>query len=96
MNKDEVAKKFAEQVRRSMDVKRIEGYDFPNKCDVGVLVLSYTPTNYKVKVRMDNLSLEALITKATEAEDIVVAVDHLIEPWLVVNATKKPQEAAQP
>ena len=96
LNKDDVAQKFADQVRRTMDVKRIEGFDFPNKCDVGVLVLSYTPTTYKVKARIDNLSVEARISLATEAADILETVDHLVEPWLVVNATKKPQEAAHP
>lgn len=96
MNKDEVAKKFADQVRRSLAVERIKGFEFPDKCDVGVLVLSYTPTTYKVKARIDNLSVEARISLATEAADILETVDHLVEPWLVVNATKKPQEAAHP
>jgi hypothetical protein len=90
MNKDEVVKKFGDQVERSLAVERIKGYEFPDKCDVGVLVLSYTPTDYRVKARIDHLSVEATISKSTEAKDIAQTVDHLVVPWLVTNATKKP------
>jgi hypothetical protein len=90
MDKTEVVKKFAEQVRRSLDVERIKGYEFPDKCDVGTLVLSYTPTSYKVKARIDNMSIEATIKKESEAKDIMETVGHLVEPWLISYATKKP------
>ena len=90
MNSDEVAKKFAEQVRRSLDVERIKGAVFPEKCDVGVAVLSHTPADYTVKARMDNLSMEATIRKSHEHEDIMETVDHLVVPWLISYSTASP------
>jgi hypothetical protein len=90
LNKDEVTKKFGDQVRRSLAVERIKGFEFPDKCDVGVLVLSYTSTAYRVKARMDNISIEATIKMDSEAKDIMETVGHLVEPWLISYATKKP------
>jgi hypothetical protein len=55
-----------------------------------VLVLSYTSTAYRVKARMDNISIEATIKMDSEAKDIMETVGHLVEPWLISYATKKP------
>ena len=90
LNKEEVTKKIGDQVRRSLDVERIKGFVFPDKCDVGVLVLSYTSTQYRAKIRMDDVSAESTIVIANEDNNIMAAVDNLVEPWLVRHATKKP------
>jgi len=90
LNKEEVTQKFGDQVRRSLDVERIKGFVFPDKCDVGVLVLGYTAYQYRVKARMDDVALEATIVLANEDKDILKTVDDLVETWLVRNATTKP------
>jgi len=90
MDNDEVAKKFAEQVRRSLDVERIKGSVFPEKCEVGASVLSHTSVDYTVKARMDNMSIEATIRKNHEHEDIMETVDHLVVPWLISYSTASP------
>lgn len=93
--RDVTAKALAAQVHRTLSVARIKGYVFPAHCDVGVLIMSSTPLALKVKARMDDVSVEATINNETAATDIAKAVDDLVVPWLVKNATTKPDKTVR-
>jgi hypothetical protein len=84
-----VTRAFAEQVERTLAVARIQGYVFPAHADIGVLLLSDLPDHYKVKARMDDVLVEAVINVETEAADVLKAVDRLVAPWLTRYAKTK-------
>lgn len=86
-----VPEKFADQVQRTFAVERIKGWKFhEDKCDVGVLLMSWTPESYAVKARLDDVVLEGTIKTTSEATDVARMVDTLVGTWLVRHADEKP------
>lgn len=81
---------YAAQVRRTLDVLRLEGWEFPADCDVGVSVIEASPLAMRVAARIDDVRAEATIGTATSAADILKAVDELARAWLAKRATKQP------
>lgn len=88
-----IAKAFATQVQRTLDVMRVRGWEFPANCDVGVTVVASTPLALKVNVRVDQETMPATIASTNPGDDITKAVDALVAAWLAKNAIKRPPPA---
>ncbi len=97
MNKEHVeaiqtatANALAKQVRRTLDVSRIRGWQFPETCDVAVTVIAATPLVTRIKARMDDVTTEMDISPEDAQVDIAQAADTLVAQWLAKHATAKP------
>jgi hypothetical protein len=88
--RDATAKAIATLVRRTLDAARIQGWDFPDHCDIGTTIKATTPLVIQAELRMDDVTTEALISSTTPGPDISKAVNALVEPWLKKHATKRP------
>lgn len=82
------ARAFAAQVRRSLDVARIKGWDFPAQCDVGVRVLRTEGNQIVLHARIDDVGTETRITPTTTNEDIMHTVESLVTRWLGGRGTR--------
>lgn len=81
------ARAFAAQVRRALDVARIQGWEFPSTCDVGVKVVRTDGNQVVIYARIDDVGEEQNITPKTTNEDIATAVDGLVDRWLSSKGT---------
>lgn len=88
--KNDLAEAFAAQARRTFDVLRIQGWEFPDRCDVGITVLKVTPLNVALRVRLDEVTRDLTVRLISPEWDVVDAVDILAEKWLAQHATKRP------
>jgi hypothetical protein len=87
---DATIKALAAQVERTLSVARIKGWEFPVTFDVGVTVVASTAIATKVKVRMDDITIETTISSTNTVKDIAKISDDLVAEWLVLHATGKP------
>ena len=92
--REATAKALAAQVRRTLDVARVQGWEFPDQCDVGLQIVATTPLVIKVVARIDTFVVDANISNASAARDISKIVDALVAQWLAEKATKKPAKRA--
>ena len=88
--RDATASAIATLVRRNLDVARIQGWVFPDKCDIGAKILATTPLVIQAELRIDDVVREAFITSTAPGPDLAKAATDLIVPWLEKHATKKP------
>jgi hypothetical protein len=83
---------LAAQVERVFQIARIKGWTFPEELNpgVGVTVVAATAVATKMKVRLDDVSFETVISSINTAKDIQRTSDELVEKWLEKHATSKP------
>jgi hypothetical protein len=81
---DAILKLLDAQIRRTLEVNKIKGWEFPSKYDVGVAMV----TSENVNVRMDKTIIGTTTTKLTDS--LVKVVDELVEKWLEEHATARP------
>lgn len=87
---DATLKSLDAQIQRTLAVARIQGWEFPDKYDVGVTILAATALATKVKARMDDVTLEQTIASTDVPADVAKLCDALVAEWLVLHATGKP------
>lgn len=94
MTQNEIAKTLAEQVQRDLVVERIRGWQFPERCDLGVTVISSDGKSHKVKARLGNTKITAKIseTDVLAMLDFERASERLVAAWLAKNGTGGPVE----
>ena len=82
-----LTKALAAQVERTFSVARVKGYKFPEAdCDLGLTIMRATPEATHIKVRVDDVAVEATIAQNNASEDVVKTVDTLVDTWLVRHA----------
>lgn len=89
--KDAATEALAAQVRRTLDVARIKGWDFTQgNVDVGMTIVAAAPLAIRVRARLDDVAHEIVISVSDPAGSIREAVDGLVNEWLSKHATGHP------
>jgi hypothetical protein len=84
-----VTSDFSVLLQRTLDVARIQGWNFPETCDVGVKVVRAEGPLLVIYARIDDVGTEAQVTPATTRADLAATVDALVQRWLEARGTRR-------
>lgn len=89
--RDAIAKTVGARVAHVLGIMRVQGWKFPNSCDVGVSILEDGRRTARVAMRIDDVSTHAtLATSTLGGGDVDEAVDNVVALWLKKHATVRP------
>ncbi len=78
------------QLRRTLDVARIQGWRFAADAALGVTLRAVTKRAIEVRVRLDDVIQDATVRRASSITDIADTIERLAAAWLKRHATGVP------